>query len=484
MAKNNNKGISFVEVIISITIFAILMIPITTKLISSMNINTRTKERQYVTAYAEQAMEYFKGYDFDNIPMLKDADGVSVPLSSTGKEEKTVTVNATDVTYYEYTYTTDVKLGPKKEAYDCKVTLSTLDYALRAIGYEVNDAGEYTEIDPSLVVDDPNAVNLGNVRSMDAYSDAIIWNASNFDSVAEDSMYASKIDKLKMLAEENPTPGSPNYDNWLKYLNGTYRFDTNHTVKKNTRIVIQKNADGEYVVNCTVEYNDVLSEYTIDPISYNIYTATFANKPNIYLMFNQCMYNNLYADDNIIIDKTGINNEECNVYIIGTYETTGGGEAALDDDGNEIAGNKVYEILGADSPNATKSQSGDYVEAELIKKAGGYYPYDKDGAGEYRFKVFINSVAGANSQNNLNVYVSDSTDDRYNLYGRTFGNKLIDRIVNNTANETMNSGVIKKLSSEQRLSETGSLFTINVELLREDGNEGGNVTLKGTKGGN
>ncbi len=487
MTKYNNKGVSFVEVLISVTIFAILLIPIMTKLITSMNINSKSKEKQYVVAYAEQAMEYFKGYDFDNVPMLKNADGDSIALTASNKIEDYVMVGSQQVDYYKYTYTTKVELGPKHREYDCNVTLSTLDYALRAVGYtsEIDNDGNITTtpIDASLVREDPNMTNLGNVKSLDSYVDAIITNTSNFDSVAEDSIYASKIDVLKSMAEADPTPGAPSYDNWLKYLNGTYRFDTNHTVNKIIRISIEKNTDDEYVVSCNVEYQDAITDYTVDPISYNVYNHKFKNKPDIYLMFNQCMYNGLYADDNIIIDNSKLNNEDVKVYVIGTYGTSGGGEVAQDTDGNDITGNKVYEILGEEAPNATKVGD-DYVEADLVKKSkDGYYPYDKDSTGSnYRFKVYINTTYDSN-QERLKVYVSDSLDDRYDLFARFNDQEIITNILASGSNIAMEAGVVNKMSEEKRLSETGSLFTIHVSLSSND-SQGSRVTLNGTKGGN
>lgn len=74
MMKSNNKGVSLVEVIVAIALFSLLIIPITLKLISSMEINTKSKEKQYVKDYAEYTMEYFKGYNFEGLPYLENAD--------------------------------------------------------------------------------------------------------------------------------------------------------------------------------------------------------------------------------------------------------------------------------------------------------------------------------------------------------------------------------------------------------------------------
>lgn len=61
MAKINNKGFSLVEVIVAIAIFAILIIPLTTQLISAVNTNTKTTKKQYAVEMAEELMESFQG---------------------------------------------------------------------------------------------------------------------------------------------------------------------------------------------------------------------------------------------------------------------------------------------------------------------------------------------------------------------------------------------------------------------------------------
>lgn len=491
---SKNKGISFIELLIAITIFSILIIPITTKLISSMEINSKSKEKQYVSDFAEQAMEYFKSYDFENVPTLTDEDGNKVQLTSSGKIENTITVIGKTVTYYDYEYSTSLPLGPKNREYDCTVNLSTKDYALRAAGYEVAvDAdGNETYVAATSTIEDPNAINLGNVKSLDGSVDAIFTDTANYDSSAENYIYASKIDRLKMLAEEDPREGQPAYDNWNKYLDGTYKFDTNHIVDKTTRIVIEKSTTG-YNVRCDVEYRDAYSEYQVDPVVYTVATYTYKNKPDIYLMFNQCMYNELYCNDGIVIDNSNAGNEDYNIYIIETYGDTDAGDVAKDENGNDITGNKIYEILEEEAPNATKSDTGEYISATTVKKSkNGYYPYDNEVIGKdedgkdivkYQFHVYVNTTTSSN-QDHLKIYASDSEDIKYNLYGRIDeGVTVTDFMYSSGGNKKLQTGVLYKLSEESRLSEYGSLFTVKVLLDSKD-ESGTKVTLNGTKGGN
>ena len=42
MTKKNNKGFSLIEVIIAVAVFAILIVPLTSQLISAVNINKKS----------------------------------------------------------------------------------------------------------------------------------------------------------------------------------------------------------------------------------------------------------------------------------------------------------------------------------------------------------------------------------------------------------------------------------------------------------
>ena len=70
--KLNNEGMSLVEVIISITILSVVVVPVMHALTSAAYYNLRARNRQNVTFVAESLMETFKGYDiFDSENQLK-----------------------------------------------------------------------------------------------------------------------------------------------------------------------------------------------------------------------------------------------------------------------------------------------------------------------------------------------------------------------------------------------------------------------------
>lgn len=65
--KLNNGGMSLVEVIVAMTIFAVVTVPVLHALTTSAFYNQKARKRQNVTALAESVMENFKGYSLDSL---------------------------------------------------------------------------------------------------------------------------------------------------------------------------------------------------------------------------------------------------------------------------------------------------------------------------------------------------------------------------------------------------------------------------------
>ena len=63
----NNSGMSLVEVIVAMTIFAVVTVPVLHALTTSAVYNQKARRRQNVTALAESVMENFKGYSIDSL---------------------------------------------------------------------------------------------------------------------------------------------------------------------------------------------------------------------------------------------------------------------------------------------------------------------------------------------------------------------------------------------------------------------------------
>ena len=84
--KLNNRGMSLVEVIISITILSIVVVPTLHAISSAMSYNLKSRRRQEATLAGESIMESFKGYDIEKLKTvfsnggktnIKKADGTT-----------------------------------------------------------------------------------------------------------------------------------------------------------------------------------------------------------------------------------------------------------------------------------------------------------------------------------------------------------------------------------------------------------------------
>ena len=65
--KKNNRGFSLVEVIVSMIILAIILIPLLNQFILSAKVNQKTRNRQYATTLGKNIMEGLKEYSFEEI---------------------------------------------------------------------------------------------------------------------------------------------------------------------------------------------------------------------------------------------------------------------------------------------------------------------------------------------------------------------------------------------------------------------------------
>ena len=71
--KLNNRGMSLVEVIISITILSIVVVPTLQALTSAMTYNARARRRQELTLSGERIMESVYGYDIEDVKLMFDS---------------------------------------------------------------------------------------------------------------------------------------------------------------------------------------------------------------------------------------------------------------------------------------------------------------------------------------------------------------------------------------------------------------------------
>lgn len=468
MTKKNNKGFSLIEVIIAVAVFAILIVPLTSQLISAVNINKKSTKKQYAIDKAEQIMESFKTADISS-------SAISIPDgNSTGSYNFTCTSETTKTTdneiagikkvnYTVKTYTcNDISIGGNYANYGCTVTVSDLAQQVAALGYiwdpETGDAKkdakkQYIKISSA----------VGTVRNLDNKQAAIIAGATytgdtgtadgnNLDNQASSYFMDEKTDLLKQHTTA--------YNQMLTVSKEAYWG--NDTFTKTTTIKIFKTEDDMYRVQCLVSYKDSTKVGVIraayengtnnvyKPASANgdgiVYQNDYETLPPIYLLYIPATSNGDYVSrDYINIDTSKLKKEEkVKVYLFQTV-------AKIDDKYVDI----INQTLQAEKEAEDRS-----IE-DLV----------------YRNESSLNSASSVRvcvnyeSEGSALVYPKDKTKIK-NMSGITdvFANFKTDE-----ANSTVN---VQDTAKDQ--SKETYMYDIMVEMKQTDNNE--KTIISGTRG--
>ncbi len=76
--KLNNKGMSLVEILVTVAIIAIIAAPLLNSFLNAMQVNSKARLIQNGTAVAQDTAELFKVFDVETLVASYEADGVSV----------------------------------------------------------------------------------------------------------------------------------------------------------------------------------------------------------------------------------------------------------------------------------------------------------------------------------------------------------------------------------------------------------------------
>ena len=83
--KLNNKGMSLIEILVTVTIIALIAVPLLNSFINAMQINSKARLIQNGTAVAQDTAELFKVFDVEALAEAYEAEGVEITLDeSTG----------------------------------------------------------------------------------------------------------------------------------------------------------------------------------------------------------------------------------------------------------------------------------------------------------------------------------------------------------------------------------------------------------------
>lgn len=476
MKRENNKGVSLIEILIAVVVFTILIIPIVNQLATSIRIGQRADAQQAATDYAKSIAETMKQVDIStmysapDVAALSDTlgmdsvlttsygfssvrkdgtQGSSIPANSylttmpvTGGSTAYPSVTAMyqavnryndinddnpEALVREYTFTGTAKVDYRE--YDVLIRMDTTPYAVASL----NQSGYY----------DPNAANLGNLSSLNADLTAVITNVSNSDATATSSYFSSIISALESSGDPSDAQIA------VQIKNGT-RAISERATKRINIIIDEINEAGnpnKYQVSCEVIYenNGIISRYGVPSdaatIKYTPYQQQFKDVPDVYLMYNQFLYNKEYGDDFITI--TNNMSETAKIYVIRTAETDSNVSDVASMGGNLIPTETAYDRDVRSGSNFL------YMTQFEIENSLATNPVEI-----YTNMPLVVDAGLVSERSN----VVSSTDSPGNRTGKMSINVPTGNI----------SQVVKDLSEDERYSEQGRIYNIYIELTNKD----------------
>lgn len=500
MKRLNNRGVSLIEILIAVVIFALCVTPIIAQLASSIRIGQRADDQQAATDYGKSVAETMKQTDLDSLFYTSSgqsqfADSLGIDLDSMNIEGSYYSVKAggsNGVVIPQGSYITG-RMTPGSGMGFASVTAmyqalnlanktadeasqealvrefhitggATIDYRNYDVDIVLNtEPYAVASLDPSTNYIDPNAVNLGNLSSLDASTSAVIPGLSNYDTTAASAYMNAIISALENSGDESKEMIA------VQIKNGT-RTITN-SVDKTIFVEINKLAvpdlnNNQYEVVCRVQYESpsIESQYGVPAadttMSYVALQQSYKQIPEVYLMYNQFLYYNNYQDD--LIQVTNNTGEQAKVYVIRTAEDDSAvSNTPVDSDGNPVT-----------PPNS------------LIPTGTGYDRDDKNGSNFLYMTHFeITEDLGDNPvaiYTNMPLKVTEGgvTSDNINSSLTQPGNRTCKMSVN--VSQADIDSVVLPLDQDERYSEQGRTYNIVITLTNQ---KTGNVTTFDTSKG-
>ncbi len=492
MKRLNNRGVSLIEILIAVVIFVMCITPIINQLASGIRIGQRADDQQAATDYGKSVAESVKQMDLTDLTDISDTatqekiasefgldttqtyavtcsfysvdkdgnKGGVIPEGSTvgtggylsvtamyqtlNLYNKTVTDDAQQALVRQYTITGTADIDYR--TYDVEIVLDTEPYAIASL-----NSSDYV---------DPNAVNLGNLSSLNSKTTAVITNVSSYDSVASASYYNMVLAALQASDSE----ADQNLAIQIKEGNRTIsEMATKQIVL--TVDPIGSGADTTYRVTCDIIYNnqEIVTEYGLTAsettLDYVAYTQEFDDMPDVYLMYNQFLYLSSYGTDTIQIVNNTTN--EAKIYVVRTAESDAGVSDIVD---LSASGDSL--LPAANNSRDVVDTSGNYV----------YFTHFaiKNNLTTYPVSIYTNIDTTDNVSSSVATWS-----------GSTASVTSYDTKCKMSVNSTSPESVVLSLSEDERYSESGRAYNILITLTRlnSDGTETNYVTTFDTSKG-
>lgn len=339
MVRKVNKGVSFVEVLIALAIFMLMMIPLVTGLTSGMKTTTAAKELQYRNEFAQNLMESVKEVPIDVLKEKKTAYFDKMGSSDVSIDAVTEKLDGI-YPYEKYDIKGKTYLGTEHTEYSYAIEVSSYNYA---------DAEKLGGMNP-------NNLSSGVVEDLDKTKVALISaNLSNYDTPAYEALLTRKMSELRKRQDKKNNDSDPTNDEVYDPINDVKLFD-NDTGNRVINIAVEGDSSDGYDVSCTLYYSDNCNELSENSgvtigkaagmVEYMPYQQHFDELPNIYLMYNVCVYNNRYANDYITYDLSGLKEDSQNVNVF-VIETAANYSSDVVRTNNEIQTSGGENLLGS-----------------------------------------------------------------------------------------------------------------------------------------
>lgn len=475
MTSKKNSGFSMVEILISLAILSVLIVPIVSGIVSGIKQTSSGKELQYRNEFAQNLLEYAKEDSLQNIATKKyfeslgsyNVDFQKLPGGSISYYDGPDPMEAE---YEEYRVSGSMNLGPEHTTYSYVMELSSKYYA------------EKQATDTTYV--NPNNLALGVVEDIDYTKVALInGTIANYDAAVSNAFMTRK---LQILKEKDPE----RYEQFISQVSGNNPF---YQDKAERNIIIKvedettPSGDKQYRITCTLRYTDSsTSSFTggsmgaeliargLNVIEYVPYSAIFEELPNIYLMYNVCVYNGIYSNNDYILYDIDDLNEDIPVNVFVVETASGYSE--------QLAKTLAKESLGETATDAEIT-----AEIEKIKK-----------------QILYNNeiVSGSAKRDNVNIYMAAKGSDisRLHIYHNFDTGAAASEVKNNEKNKRLeysttygaygslsksgDEATIRKLNEAQQ--ESRGLYQVKVWMSKGTVDQVDTSTeplITGTKGG-
>lgn len=438
--REQNSGFSMVEVLISLAIFAILITPIISGIISAINSSGNSKTLQYRNDFAQNVVEYSKnasmsdvlsgsfinGYDgtIDNISIVTTDKaktlskyGAYVAAGNVTEENKVQYILKNDdsslpsetkeLDYVSYNVTGKVTLGTAsaQRDYVYALEISNQDYVEK----EAAEKNNKTQTEAKDLYTDVNNLSSSTVEDLDYTKVALINGTfANYDTAVSNAFYTQK---MKILKEHAPNK----YNQILQQQQyATILGDDTATRVITIRVYKQNNPDTgdlEYIVACYLRYHDnstvaledgtgTLGDY-LEDISYIVQATAYSHLPNVYLMYNTCVYNGEFGEEDYIVFDTSEldDSEETNFFVVETAE--------------QYSSDIVDSVTGSTNPDSQEAK-------DIVDKTT-----KTDGSGNVN-PLYRNETQHGLTRDNVEIFLLRSNTSKpmnvYTNFGATSGN--------------------------------------------------------------